>query len=119
MIRSSHRLCAGLILTLSAAMVFAEDKAPLGHQDTPIIPGTKWHVHDGERPQPKVVTPGEPGTQEKAGTAPSDAIVLFGGTDLSQWKSGKKEGGDAAWKVEDGYFEANKTGDIFTKNEFG
>ena len=103
-----------LALTGAAATVLA---AGLGYQDTPIIPGTKWHVHDGERPQPPIVTPGNPSTQEKAGSAPSDAIVLFDGTDLSKWKSGKDE---AKWKVENGYFEVvPKSGDIQTKDEFG
>ena len=93
-------------------------KKPLGYQTTPIIPGTKWHVHDGERPQPKVITPGEFSTQEKVGTAPSDAVVLFDGKDLSQWRHGKDK--DATWKVENGYIEVlPKSGDIFTKQEFG
>lgn len=88
-----------------------------GHQDTPLIPGTKWHVHDGERPQPTVITPGEPSTEEKPGTAPSDAVVLFDGTDLSKWRNAKGEA--AGWKIENGYAEVNGTGDIFTKDEFG
>jgi hypothetical protein len=113
-----------LLLLAAAAMAVtssnAEDKPkkPLGYQDTPIIPGTKWHVHDGERPQPKVITPGEFSTQEKVGTAPSDAVVLFDGKDLSQWRHGKDK--DATWKVENGYMEVlPKSGDIFTKQEFG
>ena len=109
-----------ILTTAMTAAVFAQDKPKhaLGYQDTPIIPGTKWHVHDGERPQPKVITPGEPSTQEKVGTAPSDAIVLFDGTDLSKWR--KSDNSAAAWKVENGYIEvAPKTGDIFTKDEFG
>src|SRR2546425_8198149 len=91
----------------------ADEKHPLGYQDTPIIPGTKWHVHDGERPQPKVVTPGEPSTQEKVGTAPSDAVVLFDGKDLSKWRDGKGVG-EAKWKVENGEAIVGG-GDIFTK----
>ncbi len=112
-----------LLLLTAAAMAVtsnAEDKPkkPLGYQDTPLIPGTKWHVHDGERPQPKVITPGEFSTQEKVGTAPSDAVVLFDGKDLSQWRQGS--GKDAPWKVENGYIEVvPKSGDIFTKGEFG
>jgi hypothetical protein len=98
-------------------MIHAADK-PLGYQDTPLIPGTQWHVHDGTRPQPPVVTPGEFSTQEKVGTAPSDAVVLFDGKDLSQWRTGN--GGEAGWKVENGYAEVvPKSGDIFTKQEFG
>src|SRR5829696_2925001 len=96
------------LLAISSVAVAAEGQK-LGYQDTPIIPGTKWHVHEGERPQPSVVTPSEFPTQEKAGTPPSDAIVLFDGKDLSKWKSGK---GEAQWKVENGYAEINKTGDI-------
>ena len=103
--------------TALAAAVSGADK-PLGYTDTPLIPGTKWHVHDGARPQPPIVTPGEPSTQEKAGTAPSDATVLFDGKDLSKWRKG--DGQDAPWKVENGYIEvAPKTGDIFTRDEFG
>lgn len=110
------------VLFLSVAMAaFAADepaKDTLGYQDTPLIPGTKWHVHDGLRPQPKVITPGEFSTQEKPGTAPSDAVVLFDGKDLSHWRHGN--GSDASWKVENGYVEVvPKSGDIFTKQEFG
>ena len=61
-------LLTGLLGTLSAAAL-ADD---LGYTDTPIIPGTKWHVHDSGRPQPTVITPGAASTQEKAGTARSE-----------------------------------------------
>jgi hypothetical protein len=54
----------------------------------------------------------------EAGPPPSDAIVLFDGKDLSQWKSAKN-GGEAKWKIEDGYAEINGTGDIATKQPFG
>jgi hypothetical protein len=32
--------------------------AQLGYKDTPIIPGQQWHVHDPDRPHPRMVTPG-------------------------------------------------------------
>ncbi len=108
------------LLTLAslATAASAADGKGVGYQDTPIIPGTKWHVHDGERPQPPVVTPGDPSTIEKAGTAPSDATVLFDGKDLSQWRKG--DGTDAAWKIENNYAEVVPgSGDIFTRDEFG
>ena len=116
---SPLRLCATtLTLSLAAGAAFAQDKSTIGgHQDSPLIPGTKWHVHDGERPQPPIVTPGTFPTQEKAGTAPSDAKVLFDGKDISGWKTAKGE--DAKWKVENGYMEVNGTGDVITKDEFG
>ena len=77
----------------------------------------QWQVHDMKRPRPAVVTPGTFSTDEKPGTPPSDAIVLFDGKDLSKWKGDK---GDAAWKVEDGYFEVvAKAGAIRTRDSFG
>ena len=68
-------------------------------------------------PQPEVVTPGKT-TSNAAMTAPSDALVLFDGKDLSKWKSAN--GGEAKWKVHDGVFTVNKkSGDILTEKEFG
>lgn len=85
-----------------------------GYTNTPFIPGTKWHVHDGTRPQPRIVTSGA--TFSHLAPPPSDAIVLFDGTDLSKWRSGN---GEAKWKVENGYMEvAPKSGSIQTKGKF-
>lgn len=84
----------------------------LGYDDTPMLPGNRWHVHDGNRPQPTVVTPGA-----QASDAPSDATVLFDGSDLSAWQG---RDGEPGWKVENGYMEVvPKTGDIKTKEAFG
>lgn len=44
-------------------------------------------------PVPAIVIPGD------NGAAPSDAIVLFDGTDLSQWQS--VAGGEASWAIDD------------------
>ena len=52
---------------------------------------TEWYY-----PVPPKVKPG-------VGTgAPSDAIILFGGKDLSMWESAGKDGGPAKWTVKDG-----------------
>ncbi len=100
---------------LAVAAAYAAEPGKIGYQDTPIIPGTKWHVHDGERPQPRVVTPGA--TFSHMAPAPADATVLFDGKDLSSWASAK--GGEAKWKVENGYMEvAPKAGSIQTKEKF-
>ncbi|MFZ0826454.1 MAG: DUF1080 domain-containing protein [Verrucomicrobiia bacterium] len=85
-----------------------------GFQDTVMQPDGKWHVHDPARPQPPVVTPG---TFSENATPPDDAIVLFDGKDLSQWRD-KKTGGPVFWTVEDGAAVSAK-GDIETTNQFG
>ena len=71
-----------------------------GYTDTPILPGTKWHVHDPRRPQPKWVQPKYDG---KPVPPPADATVLFDGKDLSKWKNKN-------WKVRDGYMLVTKGG---------
>jgi hypothetical protein len=78
-----------------------------------------WPVHDMSRPRPEVVTPGTFSTQDEPGRPPSDAVVLFGGRDLSAWVSAK-DGGPAPWKVESGELEiVPKAGAIRTKQAFG
>jgi hypothetical protein len=67
-------------------------------------------------PQPEIVTPGV-ATDNAILPAPSDAVVLFDGKDLSAWESPK--GGPARWTVHDGVFTVDKkTGDIQTKQKF-
>jgi hypothetical protein len=78
-------------------------------------PQLQWKIHDMNRPRPPVVTPGQ---QALPVPAPSDAVVLFDGKDLSQWNS--TDGGPPKWKVENGYFEVVKGAkDIQTKQGFG
>lgn len=56
---------------------------------------------------PKKITPGEANSEP-----PSDAVVLFDGTNLDAWKGGEK------WRVEDGVAIVGGGG-ISTKQEFG
>ena len=51
-----------------------------------------YEPHDGRRPQPTVITPATASTQDQVGKAPSDAVVLFDGKDLSNFES-VKDGG--------------------------
>lgn len=77
-----------------------------------------WAVHDGNRPQPPRVIPGTFSQPDRPGRPPSDAIVLFDGTDLSKWQGEK--GGPAKWLVRDGYMEVVPgTGEIRTREAFG
>ena len=104
-----------VLMLLPAMVVFGQGVAPnvnrdLGYDDTPMLPGLPFHVHDPLRPHPPVVTPAA-----QSGSAPSDAIVLFDGKDLSQWQSGR-----GSWKVAEGYLQVVPgAGDLATKQKFG
>lgn len=81
-----------------------------GYDDTPMIPGASYHVHDGARPQPPVVNP-DP--------VPSDAVVLFNGSDLSRWEA-VADGSPAPWTLGDGFMEVlPSSGGIRTREAFG
>lgn len=91
-----------------------------GYTDTPLIPGTEWHVHDPNRPKPRVVVPGSITTAPPM-TPPSDALVLFDGSarKAENWVHTKDER-PLEWKVENGWMEVKPgTGDIQTKQHFG
>lgn len=92
-----------------------------------VIRGTKHEKTESMKPTmsefyyPEIakVTPGDFATN----SAPSDAIVLFDGKDLSKWQGAR--GGEAGWKINpDGSMTVNKDmrnggGDIMTKESFG
>jgi len=72
--------------------------------------GSKWFIHDPERPQPRAV---EPGPSSSPGARPPEgAVVLFDRRDASGWTGGP-------WRVADGYMEVNGSGNITSKAEFG
>jgi len=82
----------------------------LGYVDTPLLPNSKWRVHDRARPQPPKVAPG---TGDLSTTPPADAVVLFDGKDLSQWDGAKAEG------IEEGCINILKAGELRSKKHFG
>jgi hypothetical protein len=64
-------------------------------------------------PQPPVVTPGA-----RPGAPPSDAIVLFDGTNLSEWVH--RDGQPAKWALKDGAMVCSSgTGDVYSKRKIG
>jgi hypothetical protein len=76
-----------------------------------------WKQHAMDRPAPPVVTPG-PYVGPVA--PPSDAIVLFDGRSLAEWRAADTTKGDARWTIENGAMVvAAGTGDIATRRKFG
>lgn len=84
-----------------------------------------WAIHDRNRPQPRRVEPGTFSTASEPGKPPSDAIVLFDGTEasLAKWEADTKPGEPPAptkWIVNEGAMECvPKSGYIRTKEQFG
>jgi len=107
-------------------------------QNVKVYPTPAPMTHDMTEfwtPQPKIVTPGKADC-DAAIPAPSDAIILFNGKDLSQWekanaskvpvqgkdtpKSKSSTDASAKWTLKDGVMIVNKSaGDIQTKLTFG
>ncbi|MBX3422512.1 MAG: DUF1080 domain-containing protein [Pirellulaceae bacterium] len=88
-VKSAWRL-ALLLLFFGASPAAAEE----------YLSGIRWE-------KPKVLTPGA-----TSADAPSDAVILFDGTDLSQWNNADQ------WRIEEGAMVSGR-GDIFSKETFG
>jgi hypothetical protein len=104
---SSFTAAVLLFLALSLLVQLSSAQAPM-----------KWKIHDPNRPVPPVIDPGTASTPDAPGHAPSDAVVLFDGKDLSHWAD--KDGKPARWTVQNGYVQVlPESGYIFTKDAFG
>jgi len=113
MIHDKGFLIISILLAGSNPIAFSQDivEAKSKPEDTEV-----WE------PEPQVVTPGD----YFSSTSPSDAIILFDGSDLSPWQKpqfrGKSGSMDqpADWIVENGEIIVKRgTGAIETKQAFG
>jgi Domain of Unknown Function (DUF1080) len=74
-----------------------------------------WKAHDFDRPRPKVISPGESNLPMGP---PSDALILFDGKDLSEFRDAN--GQEPKWVVKDGVLESVPgSGYLFTEKKFG
>ena len=74
----------------------------------------RWKIHDMTRPAPKKVE----ASLSLPAPPPSDAVVLFDGTDLSMWRAA--DGSPAKWIIKDGILLAVAGGgQVFTRDGYG
>lgn len=86
---------------------------PLNRLAAQLVPPCLQHARDC--PMPKPIEVGPPAAIQPV---PSDAIVLFNGRDLLQWRSA--DGESAGWRLGKGFMEVVPgTGAIRTAREFG
>ncbi len=105
-----------------AATVIAAGKAAAAFYGDPPDATHPWAIHDENRPQPPRVEPGTFSTQEQAGKPPSDAIVLFDGTEasLANWVADKSPIEPTKWVVKDGTLQCVPgAGYVRTREEMG
>ncbi len=102
-------LCTSCLGIQASALIFSGDPPDDSHP---------WAVHDDNRPQPPVVEAGE-----KPGDAPSDARVLFDGSEssLANWAHLISDSDrESDWSVVDGALVcAPGAGDLKSIQEFG
>jgi hypothetical protein len=106
-----HRVsCACLLARLFVLAAFAPLAA---HAQV----STEWPIHSMDRPRPPII---DPGPYHDPAPPPADAIVLFNGHDLSDWRNADSANVPARWKVHSGYMEVvDGTGNIATTRMFG
>lgn len=101
MLRNQIFVTGGLAATVMMAAAAAQERGALPPPEETEV----W------KPAPAVVDPG------RAGRPPSDAVVLFDGTDLSAWRG---RGGAPQWDVADGALTVRPgAGNLTTKQAFG
>lgn len=104
MMKNKKKLIVASLISLSGLAFAAEFGVK---PNSPALPGGKYVVHDGTRPQPRLV--------KTAGAvsvpAPGDAKILFDGKNLDAWQGAK-------WKITDGSMVAADR-NIQTKDSFG
>ncbi len=103
------------IVVLASSMAMALEEgfhrfAYPGYEDTPLIAGTLFRVHQKGRAQPPRVVP-EHRLEAGANPAPADATILFDGHTVDSFQN-------TAWQIKDGALVAGQ-GNLVTRAAYG
>jgi len=103
-----------IIPCLTAIISYAQDTTKYLSSEPPENKTMKHDQTEIYSPVPPVVTPGK-----TFADAPSDAIILFDGSNLDQWRDANDTTKSAGWDVHDDIMTVNKkSGNIETKQRF-
>ncbi len=105
-------------LLITVGLLFPGFYVLAGTPDEGAKAARQFRIHDWGRPQPPIIDPGTASTAQQPGKQPADAIVLFDGRDLSNWRA--MDGGPAKWVIKDGVMESVKgSGYVRSLQAFG
>ena len=111
---------SAVLLTLSFTSAAFADGGFYGDAPDEAHP---WAIHDMNRPQPPLVTPGSFSSPEQPGKPPSDAVVLFDGSADSltkNWEADKSPAEPTKWVMKDGAMQCVPgSGYVRTKDQWG
>jgi len=103
-----------LVPCFAALISYAQDTTKYLTSEPPENKTMKHDQTEIYSPVPPVVTPGK-----TFADAPSDAIILFDGSNLDQWRQANDTTKPGDWDVHDGIMTVNKkSGNIETKQRF-
>lgn len=116
------QICSLSRLVLLASAIPASVFADGAFYGDPPDQSHPWTIHDMNRAQPPRVEPGTFSSQQQPGKPPSDAIVLFDGSEgaIANWQADKTPAVDTNWVVKEGSLQCVPgSGYVRSKEEFG
>lgn len=102
------------MLLLAIGLNAADYSIENPHPDNTRTPDGRWSVHDMNRPWPEKAMPAPQDALRDLAEAPTDAVILFGGEDLSAWHV------PDFWRIDEGVLSIHPgESNLVSKEKFG